>query len=106
MNYGDVNAAKETISRSLAISDTPDVLGLAATVLAPIDPARSSAPLDRTVKALPENFYVANVVVPWVHGLESVTNDPTHTVAAFETIRPYELGTGPRSVAFDITFNR
>jgi serine/threonine protein kinase/tetratricopeptide (TPR) repeat protein len=105
-NYGDTNAAKETINRALAISDSPDALGYATTVLALLDPARANSLLDRVVKALPDNFYLTNVTVPWIRGLENVTKDPAKSVAEFEPLRQYELGNGPRSVGFDINFNR
>ena len=105
-NYGNDNFAKEEITRALTISERPDVLGYSASAIATIDPARAGTLLDRTVKALPDNVFVATILVPWVHGLQNVFRDPNKAIAEFESVRQYELGTGPRGVTFDVNFNR
>jgi eukaryotic-like serine/threonine-protein kinase len=105
--YGYLQESRAKLDQALALSQQPDVLGFAAQVYAVLgDTARSNALLDRTTHALPDNFYVANVVVPSAHAAQSLSKDPAQTIALLEKVRPYELGTGPRGITYDANFAR
>jgi eukaryotic-like serine/threonine-protein kinase len=104
--YGYTREAKEKLDQALALSQQPDVLGFAAQVTALLGDTRSNSLLDRTLHALPDNFYMANLIAPSVRATQSLAKDPAQAVALLEKLRPYEFGTGPRGLVYDPTFNR
>ena len=105
--YGYLREAREKLDQALKLSLQPDILAFAADGYAALgDVARSNSLLDRSLHELPDNFYLTNIAAPSVRALQNLHKDPAQTVALLEKLRPYELGTGPRAIAYDTNFNR
>jgi eukaryotic-like serine/threonine-protein kinase len=104
---GFVNEAREKLNQGLAISTQPEVLSQAAYVYALLgDGAHSNALLDRLHAAFPDNVFQAQFVVPLVRAMQHLQKNPAQTIADLEPLRPYELGTGPRSARYDPLYLR
>jgi tetratricopeptide (TPR) repeat protein len=99
--------ARQNLNQALAMSQQPEVLSQAAYIYALLgDAPHSNALLDRLKHDFPENVYQAQYIDPFVRGLQELPKNPAQAVAAFEPLRTYELGTGPRANSFDSIYYR
>ncbi len=96
--YGYPADARQKTSQALALSNDPDARTLAATALAVIgDVQKSEALIAGVEHDFPENHFVQAVSIPEAKAAQQFEkNQLPEAITTLETVRPHELGTGPR----------
>jgi eukaryotic-like serine/threonine-protein kinase len=96
--YGYPADARQKTSQALALSNDPDARTLAATALAVIgDVQKSEALIAGVEHDFPENHFVQAVSIPEAKAAQQFEkNQLSEAITTLETVRPHELGTGPR----------
>ena len=94
--------AKEKASHCLELAKDGGVRGYAAQAFALAgDATKSASLLAELTREFPDNQFLRLIVSPQVQALQYLQkNQPQQAIAALETVRPYELGTGPRGAGF------
>jgi eukaryotic-like serine/threonine-protein kinase len=105
---GYKSEAHQEAENSLGMSQDADVRGMAAYTLAALGDIEKSAKLiDGLRRDFPENRYVQLILAPMTEAAQDIQKGkPEQAVAALETPRPYELGTGPRGLGYQANFLR
>ena len=90
--------ARQKASQALALSNDPDARTLAATALAIVGDAQKSTALVAGVeREFPENHFIQSLSIPVAKAtLQFEKNQLSEAITTLETVRPRELGTGPR----------
>jgi serine/threonine protein kinase/tetratricopeptide (TPR) repeat protein len=106
--FGYQSDARQKASQALDLSNDPDVRTNAATTLAAIGDVQKSAPiLARVEREFPDNHFVQSVTVPLAKAFQQFEkNQFSETLGTLETLRQYELGTGPRGAGVSAIFLR
>jgi eukaryotic-like serine/threonine-protein kinase len=106
--HGYAAEARDKVAQSLALSTLADPRALAAETLAMLgDVAKSKAIMDGLNQEFPDNRYLQVVAMPTVQAWQRLQqNQPAEAIAALETVRPYELGTGPHGTHFNPNYIR
>ena len=96
--YGYPADARQNASQALSLSNDPDARTLVATTLAIIGDAQKSAALVADVeREFPENHFIQTLSIPQARAtLQFEKNQFSEAITTLETVRPHELGTGPR----------
>jgi tetratricopeptide (TPR) repeat protein len=96
--YGYPADARQNASQALSLSNDPDARTLVATTLAIIGDAQKSAALVADVeREFPENHFIQTLSIPQAKAtLQFEKNQFSEAITTLETVRPHELGTGPR----------
>ena len=94
--------AREKASQCLAIAKDSGVRGYAAQAFALAgDTAKSSSLFAELAHQFPDNQFLRLIVFPLVQASQDLQkNQAEQAIAALETVRPYELGAGPRAAGF------
>jgi tetratricopeptide (TPR) repeat protein len=105
---GYLNEARQEAAQALETSQDRDVRTLAATAYAYSGDVTKSASLLATVKReFPDDYFVQSVMSPIVQAiLDLQKKQPAEAVAALESARPYELGSGPHGAGFSVNHLR
>jgi len=90
--------ARRKASQALELSSDPEaVTGAAAALAAAGDLQKSAAILEAAGREVPENQFIQLVAIPFARSIQQIEkNQLTEAISTLETLRPYELGTGPR----------
>ena len=86
------------LSQAVGLSNDPDVRAFAAAALAMIgDVQKSQAIADGVEREFPENHFIQSLVIPEARAAQQFEkNQLSEAMATLETVRPHELGIGPR----------
>ena len=100
--------ARQKVAQALALSRNPDVRSEAAITAASIgDVAKSASLLADLNREFPDNFFLHSILTPMVQARQYLEqNQPAQTVAALESVRPYEMGVGPHGIGFAVNYLR
>jgi eukaryotic-like serine/threonine-protein kinase len=94
--------AREKASKCLEIAKDSGVRGYAAEAFALAgDTTKSASLLAELSRQFPDNQFLRSIISPLAQAAQNLQkNQPEQAIAALETVRPYELGTGPRAAGF------
>ena len=94
--------AREKASQCLEIAKDSSVRGYAAEAFALAgDTTKSASLLAELTHQFPDNQFLRSIISPLAQAAQYLQkNQPQQAIAALETVRPYELGTGPRAAGF------
>jgi eukaryotic-like serine/threonine-protein kinase len=94
--------ARQKASRALKLSSDREVRGYSAEAFAFAgDIAKSASLFADATRIFPDYQFLSQVLAPIVRAEGYLQqNQPGRAIAALESTRPYELGTGPRSAGF------
>jgi eukaryotic-like serine/threonine-protein kinase len=95
--FGYPADARQKASQALELSSDPEVLtGAAAAFAAAGDLQKSAAILVGVEHNAPDNHFIQSVAIPTVQAIQQIEkNQLAEAINTLETLRPYELGTGP-----------
>jgi len=96
--FGYPADTRQKASQALALSHDPDARTLAATALAVIgDVPKSEAITAGVEHDFPENHFIQSVSIPEAKAAQLLEkNQFSEAIATLESVRPHELGIGPR----------
>ena len=105
---GYVNEARQEAGQALETSPDRNVRTYAAMAYASSGDFTKSGSLLATVKRdFPDDYFVQSVMSPIVQAsLDLLKKQPAEAVAMLESVRPYELGSGPNGAGFSINHVR
>jgi eukaryotic-like serine/threonine-protein kinase len=94
--------AREKASQCIAIAKDSGVRGYGAEAFALAgDTTKSASVLAELTRQFPDNQFLGLIISPVVQAAQDLQkNQPEQAIAALETVRPYELGTGPHGAGF------
>jgi tetratricopeptide (TPR) repeat protein len=106
--FGYPAEARQKASQALDQSTDPDVrIGAAPVLAATGDIQKSSAIIASVEHDVPDNHFIQSVAIPQAKAVQQVErNQLTEAIQTLETLRPYELGTGPRGAGVSSIFLR
>ncbi len=106
--FGYQSEARQKASQALDLSNDPEARTNAAGALAAADDAqKSAAALAAAERSAPENRYLQLLTFPLVRAWQQLQkNQLTDALSTLETLRPYELGTGPHGIGVGPIFVR
>ena len=96
--YGYPADARQRLSQAQALSNNPDARTLGATTLAIIGDVQQSAAISGSVEhEFPENHFLQSLLIPEARATQQFEkNQLSEAIGTLETVRPHELGVGPR----------
>ena len=96
--YGYPADARQRLSQAQALSNNPDARTLCATTLAIIGDVQQSAAISGSVEhEFPENHFIQSLLIPEARATQQFEkNQLSEAIGTLETVRPHELGVGPR----------
>jgi tetratricopeptide (TPR) repeat protein len=106
--FGYQAEARQKASQTLDLSNDPEARTNAAAALAAADDAQKAASaLAVAERAAPDNRYLQVMAFPLVRAWQQLQrNQLSEALSTLETLRPYELGTGPHGIGVAPIFLR
>jgi serine/threonine protein kinase/tetratricopeptide (TPR) repeat protein len=100
--------ARQKSSQSLSMSSDNDARSGAALAFATAgDIPKSSALVSTLERDAPDNEYIQKFVIPEIHAAQEFElNQSPQAISTLEPLRPYDFGTGPKSVGITAAFLR
>jgi len=106
--FGYPAEARQKALQVLELSSDPDARIFSASVLAAVGELQKSASIVAGIEHdFPDNHFLQTVAIPQVKALQQFQkNQLAQAISTLETLRPYELGVGPRGAGVAPIFLR
>ena len=106
--HGYTTEARQKTNQALLLSSDLNTRARVAMALVGIgDVTKSKSVMDELNRDFPDSRYLQLISMPLVQALQDLQrNEPAKAIAALETVRPYEMGTGRYGVGFRANYIR